>query len=241
MNRPYMICHILSALNGKISGPFMGMPGSLAMSGEYARLREAYRADAWLYGTVTTKEFTQYRKPILKENITEVPDGDFVVDKDADLYYISVDAAGEIGWTSGTFRKEGRPDAHVIEVLTETAPLAYRAYLREYGVSYILAGKTELDCKIAAEKLYDLFEIGMVLICGGGMINWTFLQQGVVDELSLLLAPAADGVPSTPSVFEKSVLLPSSVPVEFRLKDVERLGKDGVHLVYLVQTETVEA
>lgn len=235
MNRPYMICHILSAINGKISGPFMGMPGTRAMSGEYARIREAYHADAWLYGTVTTKEFTQYRKPVLKETDTAVPEGDYIADKNASLYYISVDVAGEIGWESGTFRKEGRPDSHVIEILTSQTPMAYRLYLREHGVSYILAGETELDCKIAAEKLYSLFGIGMVLICGGGTINWTFLQQGLVDELSLLLAPAADGTPSTPSIFEKSEYLKSSAPAEFSLKDVERLGGNGVRLVYLVR------
>lgn len=238
MNRPYMICHILSAVNGKISGPFMGMPGTRTMSAEYARIREAYQADGWLYGTVTTKEFTQHRKPVLKETITAVPEGDYIADKNASLYYISVDAAGEIGWESGTFRKEGRPDSHVIEILTGQTPVVYRAYLREHGVSYILAGESELDCTIAAEKLYSLFGIGMVLICGGGAVNWTFLQQGVVDELSLLLAPAADGESSTPSIFEKSELLQSSVPVEFALKNVEHLGKNGVRLVYMVQSRT---
>ena len=47
----------------------------------------------------------------------------------------------------------------------------------------------KLDSKIAVEKLYRLFGIGTLLICGGGTVNWTFLQQGVVDELSLVIAP----------------------------------------------------
>lgn len=58
MNRPYMICHILSALNGKISGSFMGAENNRKMGREYAAVRNAYQADAWLYGTTTTKEFT---------------------------------------------------------------------------------------------------------------------------------------------------------------------------------------
>ena len=29
MKRPYVICHILSALNGRISGPFMGTAAAL--------------------------------------------------------------------------------------------------------------------------------------------------------------------------------------------------------------------
>lgn len=234
MERPYIICHILSALDGKITGAFMGTKAVQTVSEEYARIRSEYQADAWLYGTVTTKEFTQGRKPEL-DSVTEVPAGDFVAENDAALYYVSVDIQGEIGWESGTFRKAGRPDAHVIEVLTEQTPAAYRAYLRGRGVSYILAGSEMLDSKIAVEKLYRLFGIDTLLICGGGTINWTFLQQGAVDELSLLIAPAADGNPDSVTVFEKSALLPPGSPTIFQLKNIERLKGEGVRLVYTVK------
>ncbi len=236
MERPYTICHILSALDGKITGAFMGTKTAQTVSEEYARIRSEYQADAWLYGTVTTKEFTQGRKPEL-DSVTEVPDGDFVAENDAALYYVSVDTQGEIGWESGIFRKAGRPDAHVIEVLTERTAPAYRAYLRKRGVSYILAGSEMLDSKIVAEKLYRLFGIGTLLICGGGTINWTFLQQGAVDELSLLLAPAADGNPDSVTVFEKSAMLPPSDPAVFQLKNIERLKGDGIRLVYTVSNK----
>lgn len=235
MERPYIICHILSALDGKITGAFMGTKTAQAVSEEYARIRLEYQADAWLYGTVTTKEFTQGRKPE-PDPAAEVPDGDFIAVSNAPFYYVSIDTQGEIGWESGTFRKTGRPDAHVIEVLTERTAPAYRAYLRKRGVSYILAGSEKLDSKIAAKKLYRLFGIGTLLICGGGTINWTFLQQGAVDELSLLIAPVADGDPDSVTVFEKSALIPSCAPIPFHLKNIERLKGDGIRLVYTVQT-----
>lgn len=212
----------------------MGTPAAQAVSGEYARIRNEYQADAWLYGTKTTKEFTASREPKLDETFLSVPNGDFVAQTDTSLYYVSIDTLGEIGWESGTFCKSSRPDAHVIEVLTEKTPLAYRSYLRQKGVSYILAGEDTLNCRIAAEKLYDIFGIETMLICGGGTVNWTFLQQGVLDELSLLLAPVADGSPDTVTVFEKMPSLPESSPVQFRLKKVEQLENDGVRLLYTV-------
>lgn len=233
MERPYIICHIMSALDGKISGAFMGTKAAQAVGEEYARIRSEYQADAWLYGTVTTKEFTQGRKPVT-DSVAEVPAGDFVAEHQETLYYVSVDTQGEIGWESGTFRKAGRPDAHVIKVLTEQTPAVYRAYLRKCGVSYILAGSAMLDSKAAAKKLYQLFGIDTLLICGGGTINWTFLQQGAVDELSLLIAPVADGNPDSVTVFEKSALLPPGKPETFQLKNIERLKGDGVRLVYTV-------
>lgn len=206
------------------------------VSKEYGRIRTEYQADAWLYGTVTTKEFTQGRRPGLDPD-AKAPEGDYVAEEHALLYYVSIDTQGEIGWESGTFHKEGRLDSHVIEVLTEQTPEAYRAYLRERKVSYIIAGSSALDCNIAAEKLYRLFGIRTLLICGGGTVNWTFLQQGVVDELSLLIAPAADGSPDSVTVFERSGLLPVSMPVEFCLKDVERLKGSGIRLIYTVNRE----
>ena len=63
---------------------------------EYARIRTEYRADAWLYRTVTTKELTGERKPEIGP-ASEISPG------------VSVDTKGEIGWASGTFRKAGCP------------------------------------------------------------------------------------------------------------------------------------
>lgn len=234
MNRPYMICHILSALNGKISGSFMGAESNRQMGREYAAIRNAYQADAWLYGTTTTKEFTGFRVPVYSPKDYTVPAGDFIAKKDAELYYVSIDTEGEIGWESGTCRRAGCPDAHVIEVVTGSTPVSYLAYLRKHGVSYIMAGEKSLDCQIAVKKLYQLFGIRRVLICGGGAVNWSFLQQGVVDELSLLLSPSADGENDTPSIFENSSYLQASAPVEFNLEDVQRIGKNGLRLVYSV-------
>lgn len=151
------------------------------------------------------------------------------------LFVEATDTEGEIGWESATFVKAGRPDSHVIEILTESTSDAYKAYLREKGVSYIIAGENELDCKVAAQKLNQYFEIDTLLICGGGRINWSFLQQGVVDELSLILAPAADGSSKTPTVFEESEFAKSNAPVEFQLKNVEQLNNSGVRLTYLVK------
>ena len=234
MKRPYVICHILSSLDGKINGPFMGTGSAAGLAGTYAALRSGMNADAWLYGTTTTKEFTDHVRPVLEDG-SSVPDGDFVADDQAELYYVSVDTEGEIGWESGTFANRGRTPAHVIEVLTDSTSASYKAYLRKRGVSYILAGRDSLDCRLAAEKLYRLFHIKKLLICGGGVVNWSFLQAGVIDELSLLLAPVTDGSRGSASLFTQLSSLNEGSPVEFTLKTVEKAGDNGVYLNYLAE------
>lgn len=62
------------------------------------------------------------------------------------------------------------------------------------------------------------------------------MQEGVVDELSLMLAPAADGDPHSVTIFEQSPFLrEESHPIEFPLKDIERLNEDGLRLIYTVK------
>lgn len=238
MKRPYVICHILASLDGKINGPFMSGAPVAALAQEYGKIREEMEADALLYGTSTTKEFTGFAKPVYSEDVRagiQVPEGDFVAVERADNYYVSVDTAGEIGWESGTFSNRGRKAAHVIELLTEATPVSYRAYLREKGVSYLLAGKEKLDCRLAMEKLYGLFSIRKLLICGGGMADWSFLSAGMVDELSLVLAPVSDGSSGSASLFSKLSSSDPGGPVTFTLDEVRRLGDGGLYLKYLAQ------
>ena len=238
MERPYVICHILSSLDGKITGPFMGTEAAGALGAEYGRYRTEMNARALLYGTTTTKEFTGFRKPVLEET-EEVPEGDFVADDRADLYFVSVDVDGEIGWESGIFCNKGREPAHVIEVLTASTPPAYKAYLRKTGVSYIIAGEKELDCEAVMKKLYQFFHIEKLLICGGGIVNWSFLQAGMVDELSLFLAPVTDGGCGTASLFTQIQPFTEGEPVEFLLRETEQIGDGGLRLNYQPQNRKI--
>ena len=155
MERPYTICHILSALDGKITGAFMGTEAAGTVSGEYARIRSEYQADAWLYGTVTTKEFTGNRKPEPdpgKRFLTVILWQKIMLHSTMFQWIHRERSVGN----RGPFVNRGRPDAHVIEVLTEQTPAAYRAYLRRHGVSYILAGSKMLDGRLALEKVISV-------------------------------------------------------------------------------------
>ena len=122
----------------------------------------------------------------------------------------------------------------MIEVLTNEASPAYRAYLREQGVSYVIAGRLALDLPLALRKLRCLFGIERVLVCGGGKTDMAFLAAGVLDELSLVLSPTVSGEPGTASVFDEMPPARDGAHA-FSLVSVERLPGDGVHLVYGVK------
>ena len=70
------------------------------------------------------------------------------------------------------------------------------------------------------------------MLSGGGAINWSFLQAGCIDELSLLIAPSTDGLRDTATTFDQSSFMPDGVPVGFTLKEAKRVQSDGVWLKY---------
>lgn len=231
--RPYVICHVFAGLNGRIDGAYMFDSAASPARAAYSRMQVELEADAVAYGAVTTRGFVGTR-PLALGAYESTPKGDFVAPHAERSFYVSVDPAGEIAWGSATYHRAGRADAHVIEVLTEVASPAYRSYLRERGVSYVLAGLRELDLPLALRKLNELFGIERLLVSGGGKTDMSFLAAGVLDELSLVLSPTVSGEPGAASVFDE---MPHSVSgsYAFSLERIERLPGDGLHLVYRVQ------
>lgn len=80
-------------------------------------------------------------------------------------------------------------------------------------------------------KLKEIFGIERLVIAGGGYIDWAFADAGMIDELSLVLAPAADGEQRV-TVFERTDK-PVNRAFAFTLKDVQKLDGNGVWLRYL--------
>lgn len=237
MERPYIVCHMLTSLNGKISGPFMNTAGAEVASNVYETTNTRYHSQAWLCGRVTMEEnFTNFRKPDLKPSDHPVSREDFIAEKQAAMYIVSADPSGKVGWTKNYVDYANRPRAHIIEVLTERVSDAYLVFLREKRISYIFAGKETIDCRLAAEKLFKLFQIETLMVSGGGVVNWSFLQEGIVDEVSIVVAAVTDGEKETHTIFEGGTNLAAITPVDFKLKAVEVMRDDVLWLRYHPKT-----
>ena len=146
-------------------------------------------------------------------------------------FIVAVDPQGQLAYSGLSIEKKGRPAAHVIEALTEQAPPEYLAYLQRQGISYVTAGKGRLDCALLLQKLYSLFGVEKLMVAGGGIVNWSFASEGLVDEFSLVIAPVADGG-SGVSCFEQASFLSAAAPVPFHLKSAETPERDVLWLRY---------
>lgn len=220
-------------------GNYMDTPACAAASDAFYQIafgaKPYYRHQGWLSGRVTTDDnFTFYKAPALEETALPVPEGDFVADAHAGMYYVSIDPSGKLGWESNQLTYVDTT-AHVLEVLTGKASNAYKAFLRKRNISYIIAGEEQLDYRLLMEKLYQLFHIETLMLGGGGVLNWSFLQAGLCDEVSIVLAPAADGSNDTPALFAARDGLSADIPVSFQLQQVEVLEDSIVWLRYTVK------
>jgi len=217
MERPYIICHMTTSIDGKVTGAFLNTPEGVAASEVYYEINRGLQGDAYACGRITMEgSFTGGWYPDLApfEGV-QVPDGDYIAAPDARFFAVAFDRRGRLGWKSGQIEDDdpGYGGAHIIEVLCADAPPAYLAYLRSIGVSYLVAGEGEMDLPLALEKLKRLFGIETLLLEGGSVLNGAFLRENVVDELSLVVAPVtsqADGLP----------LFDEGVTAKFRLNAV---------------------
>ncbi len=188
----------------------------------------------YLNGRISTDDnFTHNRKPDLDESADIVPEGDFVAEVHAPMYYVALDPAGRLGWQEN-FVDYGTLRSHVISVLTEQASNAYKDLLRRLNLSYVIAGKDEPDNALALHKLATLFGMERVMIGGGGVLNWSYLHDGLVDEVSLLLAPVSDASSDAPDLFTAREPFSRIQPRSFTLIDVKPLKDSTVWLRYRV-------
>lgn len=232
MNRPKVICHILSSLDGRIDGDFFMLPETMALGRKYGQIRKDYNPDAILNGATTCAEiFADGYIDSLPDLDIRYERTDYIAAK-AKKYAVCIDTNGMLKWNGNTVTRGGE-SYHVIQVLTESVGDNYIAHLRKNNISYIFAGGSALDIPLALHKLKDLFSINSVMLSGGGAINWSFLQAGCIDELSLLLAPATDGLRDTATTFDRSPFMADGVPVNFTLKESKCIHPDGVWLTYI--------
>jgi 2,5-diamino-6-(ribosylamino)-4(3H)-pyrimidinone 5'-phosphate reductase len=226
--RPRVICHMMSSLDGRIVTD--GWPLAPEGRQQYEQVHGTYNANAWICGRVTMEQHfatgSRSDADVSREHHGETRD-DFVAPGEHASYAIALDPRGKLIWESGVVAGD-----HVVSVLSERVADDYLVSLRERGVSYLLAGRDEIDLSLALEKIGARFGIRTLMLEGGGGINGSFLRAGLIDEVSLLLAPVADGRRGTAALFDVSD--EGAPPQRFTLNSVERRADDMLWLRYRV-------
>jgi len=194
--KPHVICLMASSVDGRTL-PSRWRPKTAATN-QFERVHDELAGDAWLIGRVTGQEFAKGKAypASTKETFPREP---WFARRDAKAYGVVLDAHGRIAW--GRSDIGGDP---IVVVLSEKVSDAHLAGLRNESVSYIFAGKSQIDLAVTLDILNRELGVKRLLLEGGGGANGAFLRAGLVDELNLVLCPAVDGAKGSPSVFDSS-------------------------------------
>jgi riboflavin biosynthesis pyrimidine reductase len=214
---------MLAAVDGRIEA---GALRAVIPGNDYEATGALLGGDGWVCGRTTMQLHFAEDEPFVPASPAPAGPQPVHVARRAGSYAISVDTLGRLRWTGGDLDGD-----HLVCVVSERATADYLAYLRDRGISYVVAGGTSVDLAAALERLAEDFGIRTLLLEGGGHINGAFLEAGLVDELSLLLAPGIDGRRGVPTVFD-GIDDPDRAAVPLRLRSVERREHDTIWLRY---------
>lgn len=224
MKKPYLVCHMMTSLDGRID---CAMTERLPGVQDYYRTLEALNVPSTVTGRVTAELEMALPGQFRAKDSTPVGREAFSKKRNAPGYEVVADTHGKLLWPDG-----GQGEKPLLILTSQRVSREYLAYLDEREISRIAAGETQIDLARAAEILATEFRVERMAVVGGPAINTSFLDVGLLDEVSILIGAGIDGRKGMPAVFDN---LPGDHPVSpLRLTDVQRFDSGAVWLRYSV-------
>lgn len=188
-----VICHMISSVDGRLATARWSVPYRPADVTEvYEGVASGFHADGWIIGRTTMAEYadcvTEHASELLPAAPAQMPEP-FLGNRGGRMIAVAIDPKAKLLSSDCTLPT----GEHLVMVLTPRAAPEHLAKLRAAGVSYVFE-RDENDLAGALEALEALFGVKTMLLEGGGVINGAFLAAGLIDELSVLIYPAVDGL-----------------------------------------------
>ena len=222
MKRPYIICHMMSSVDGRID---CAMTAQLAGVDEYYRTLSLLDAPTTVSGRTTAQLEMTEAGVFTPKNSEAIGAEKFSKKIDAAGYCVVTDTKGTLLWDGMEF--DGAP---LLIITSESASKEYLAYLDEKNISWIACGAYKIDLTRACEILAKEFGVKRMAVVGGAKINAGFLAAGLLDEISLLVGPGIDGRRNMPGVFDG--LPKDKKPTALTLESVTQYDCGAVWLRY---------
>jgi riboflavin biosynthesis pyrimidine reductase len=228
--KPYVICHMMTSLDGRIATSRWNL--SAEGRAEYEATAAIYQANAWMCGRITMSGYAQGTGPAPVSDAPATPKTDYIAPHAETSYAIALDPSGKLYWARSDITGD-----HIITVLTEQVSSDYLAHLQAHRISYLFGGRDSVDLARVLDKLATVFQIETLLLEGGGKINGSMLRAGLIDELSILVAPVADGSSGAPALFDTLESTPGATAgVGWKLRSMERRIDNIIWLRYSLRS-----
>lgn len=214
---------MMSSVDGRID---CAMTEKIDDTDSYYQALDSLKLDATLEGRVSRQMHYALPEPFKAKDATPIGEEKYHIAHPAEHYDIAVDTHGSLMWP------EGASDDNLLVITDEACPHEYHEYLTANGISWIACGQKGIELHRAMEILAEKFGVKRLGVVGGGHINGSFLQAGLLDEVSLMVGGGIDGRAGMTAVFD-GIKDPAYPPTLLTLTDVQRLG-NTVWLRYTV-------
>lgn len=206
--KPKVICHVMASVDGHLQVDRWTAPHVKGSMGDvmnaYPAIGRSLHTDAWTFGRNTVREIFTDRTDIFpldsKDSVKDSPvmqESVHAAERQSERMFISFDPESDIIYTSSHLRGDD-----ILAVLSmRTATPRYLSLLRGMGISYIVVDDF-FDLRLVLERVNEAFGIKSISLQGGGLLDGSMLNSGVVDELSLVVYPGLDGRKDSVSIFD---------------------------------------
>jgi 2,5-diamino-6-(ribosylamino)-4(3H)-pyrimidinone 5'-phosphate reductase len=223
MNRPYTFINVAMTADGKID-TFERKGSAISSRRDKERVDQLRAlADGILVGGRTLLD-EQPRLTVKSEALRE---GRVQRGVSPNPVKVGVVTVADIALDSD-FIKVG--PARVVIFTTSQTSIPQLESLRSLGVEVFVDGAPRVDLH---NMMLTLKKIGVdhLMVEGGGTMNFELMRLGLVDELTVYVAPMIFGGASAPTLAD-GLGLPRDAAIEMKLIDVERWEDGGVFLRY---------
>ena len=216
--RPYIICHMMASLDGRID---CDMTEQIDDTNHYYEALDQLECPSVMEGKITLVKHSAL--PGFFQGTQPYKDAGQQVYKavEAEGYAIGIDTSGTLLWGDDTTEHFGKP---LVMILSEWASQEYLDYLKSKHISYITTGCNGIDLPSAMETLRAVFSIERLAVVGGGNINGSMLDLGLIDEVSMMYGYGIDGRGGMAAAFDGRPM--DRKPVRLTFKSVEE--QDGI-------------
>ncbi|WP_061214876.1 RibD family protein [Syntrophomonas wolfei] len=214
--RPKIVMHAQISLDGCVRG--------FIDTGVYYAVANRFNADMVLFGSETVYTAAEHYPPETEKAFkkpTDRPD-------DQRLRWVVPDSRGRLR-NLHVFR-DSEYCKDIIVLVSASTPPSYLEYLRERNYDFIAAGDDHVDYAQALEVLYKRYNCRITRTDSGGVLTNALIEQGLVDEISLVVSPCLVGT-GEPHLF-RSLSLPNRMPLE--LISCETVDEKHIFLIYKV-------
>lgn len=226
MNRPFVFINVAMTADGKIdTSERKGSAISSKQDKERVDMLRA-AADAVLVGGKTLLE----ELPKLTVKSEALREGRIRQGRPPNPIKVGVVTAADIPIDSD-FVKAG--DARVVIFTTHRTSKEQLEHLRTHGVEVFVDDAPRVDLVKMMSTLKEI-GVGRLMVEGGGTMNFELLRLGLVDELTLYIAPMIFGGANAPTLAD-GLGVPRDAAIEMHLQNIQQWDDGGVVLKYKIR------